>query len=565
MQLSLKNFKSILDAELLKKAAKNRVRECDELEKGHFQAYVDEREETYDTFLIFNKAAEVTGHECDCLNINDFCQHKAALIVFIANQKKTVTKLKLNKKINQIESVVSDADPEQLKTWLIELLHKNKDLELVFLHQFAPKNEQLTDKEIRQLTSDAVKSVVKNKRNIDIVSVKNIVKLWEVLHQTVIDDYCNHMNEEGAFNRLNAVMEACEENERKLITSSRRLTMYRDELLEKLLLPLSQIMDTSRWFSVVQYFVDHVVVKGAYGIRIYYLVFLVKLTELIDKERRVALVRDLVSQYMVSDHRQFYDEDRYTMLIFNLVLDNGLFDEYYIAFKPIHYSNNYNLQLIGKLIKNGSLALAESFCKEQIQENSNQVYDEPYLEFLIAIYTQEKDDQKLAGVFKQILPYRFDFQIYLFVYDRLNDLQERTSWRNELFTRSRKMAAMSDQAMLFSFELLSFEGNYERMTNLVDSSATYEVIIRYAEAMLLTNKKSFLKQLLNRADHREESAFEKTADTFIAAFTHFYEILLQHYSADELADAVKSSSKFASYYSPNQFTDFLKKKLFKRN
>lgn len=133
-----------------------------------------------------------------------------------------------------------------------------------------------------------------------------------------------------------------------------------------------------------------------------------------------------------------------------------------------------------------------------------------------------------------------------------------------MFTRSRKMAAMSDQAMLFSFELLSFEGNYERMTNLFNFSATYEVIIRYAEAMLRTNKKSFLNQLLNRADHREEEAFGKTADSFIAAFTHLYEILLQHFSADELADAVKSSSNVASNYSLNQFTGFLKKKLFKR-
>jgi hypothetical protein len=68
MELSLKNYKRILPADLIKKATQNKVRECDELKKGHFQAYVDEKAQTFDTFLMLNSEGKVTNHGCDYLN-----------------------------------------------------------------------------------------------------------------------------------------------------------------------------------------------------------------------------------------------------------------------------------------------------------------------------------------------------------------------------------------------------------------------------------------------------------------------------------------------------------------
>jgi hypothetical protein len=51
MELSLENHKTVLPKELLKKAEKNKVRECDETARGHFIAYVDEGSESFDVSL----------------------------------------------------------------------------------------------------------------------------------------------------------------------------------------------------------------------------------------------------------------------------------------------------------------------------------------------------------------------------------------------------------------------------------------------------------------------------------------------------------------------------------
>jgi hypothetical protein len=51
MELTLKNYHTKLLAELLLKAKKGVVREYDEFEKGHYQAYVNEKDKTFDVFL----------------------------------------------------------------------------------------------------------------------------------------------------------------------------------------------------------------------------------------------------------------------------------------------------------------------------------------------------------------------------------------------------------------------------------------------------------------------------------------------------------------------------------
>ena len=51
-KVSVKNFSSVLPKDLLKLAEKNKVRECDETEKGHFVAYVDEGTDSYDVSLV---------------------------------------------------------------------------------------------------------------------------------------------------------------------------------------------------------------------------------------------------------------------------------------------------------------------------------------------------------------------------------------------------------------------------------------------------------------------------------------------------------------------------------
>jgi hypothetical protein len=51
LELTLKNCKTLLSPVVLKAAEKLLVRECDEIEKGTYIAYIDKGKDTYDVSL----------------------------------------------------------------------------------------------------------------------------------------------------------------------------------------------------------------------------------------------------------------------------------------------------------------------------------------------------------------------------------------------------------------------------------------------------------------------------------------------------------------------------------
>ncbi|MEJ7682788.1 MAG: hypothetical protein WKG06_33995 [Segetibacter sp.] len=98
MDLSLKNYKTTLPKELQKLAEKNKVRECDETEKGHYVAYVDEGNDTFDVSLILSPDQKIVSHVCDCKNSSSFCRHKTALLIHIEKGSKITQSVKAKKK-----------------------------------------------------------------------------------------------------------------------------------------------------------------------------------------------------------------------------------------------------------------------------------------------------------------------------------------------------------------------------------------------------------------------------------------------------------------------------------
>lgn len=560
MELTLKNFKSTLPADIIKKAEKNVVRECDEMEKGHFQAYVDDKDETYDTLIILGSKGEIISHNCDCQCLVDFCHHKTALLLFLAKEKKVASKLKIAKKADHLEILVNDTDPERIKEWLIDVFKKNKDLGLTFLHHFSSKKQEYSPEELKRLTLDAVKSVVNNRKKLEIGEVKKIVELWTVLHESVVNDFIVQMADELCFLRFHAIIEACGEVQLKLNTSSNRFGKYQESLTAKMLMPMHQIRDEEYWDKAVSYFIDHIL-GGALGMRIYYLAFLVELHALSNMERRQRIAKDLVTQYIKVDPGRFYNGDTYVSIIFTLVVKSELFQEYYMLFKPIRYRNEHNILLIGLLIEHGYFPMAEKYCLEQIAGNSREEYDMAYQDLLIEIYTLEKDDGKLAMVLKDTLPQTFNFNTYLFVIDYIDEEPEKVNWRTRILTRARQLASYNSDAMLFSFQLLDYEGNYKKMIGYVDSNATYQIIVRYAENMVLSDRNSFLKQITCRTDNIRENYAQIGSEELPLLFKQFLDILLKHYAKEELLLSIKDAWRASHYYSPNRFVVFMNESL----
>ena len=109
-------------------AAKCAVRECDEIEKGHFVAYVDEGSDSRDVSLQLEASGNMIACDCDC-GAAPPCRHIAALLLTLAKEqaaKPTKAAIRKGKPAKQPISLklLEEQEPEAVVEWLRDVLPK---------------------------------------------------------------------------------------------------------------------------------------------------------------------------------------------------------------------------------------------------------------------------------------------------------------------------------------------------------------------------------------------------------------------------------------------------------
>jgi flavodoxin len=561
MELSLKNYTTTLTKELLKLAEKNIVRECDEIEKGRYVAYVDEGEDSYDVSLVILQNGEIKMADCDCKNNKTFCRHKTALLLFIAGAKKEKKPAKVKTKANKSDALLDDAALHELKDWVKNLLLKNPDIELAFVHHFSAKNNTFTAEEIEKLTNDAVKAVVKNKKNIDPTQLKKIVELWADIHAPIVQQYQAGAAGENMFTCLHVLLNCCMETHTKLGVNSKKIPAYVDSLLKTCVETIAGIYDEQSWSAATGYFITHITDKNR-NIRFYYLQHLQNIISLSSGDRKKLLVNEIVNQYSKLKPDNMVYGDTYTQRVFDMVEEQGFFEKYYTVFKPVEWSNAYNEKLIGLLIENKHHSLAEKYCRAQIAGNYREEYNIPYLKLLKQIYAVTGNEKGMADVLTQLFPYTFLFEDYLFITARMNDDEEKKKWRTKILSRARNASRnYSHAAMLFCFALADHEKKYVKMIEYIDGYTRYDIILRYFELMARTDKTRLLQALLGKSDEYNWGSSMESREKDDAVFPELYTTVLKHYTADYLKAAIKKAEHPAWYHRTGRFVNYMKKSL----
>ncbi|PUZ30022.1 hypothetical protein GA0116948_1017 [Chitinophaga costaii] len=540
MELSLNNVKTVLPKAIITKAGKCTVRECDELEKGHFQAYVDEQAESFDVSITLGDKNIVTAHSCDCKRKQPVCHHKVALLLHL-KKGSSLPSSSQKKKTLQLESLVDQVGVDELRAWIKTLLGKNKDLELAFVHQFTQQQKEHTPADIKQLTQAAVKAVLKNRKKADTSEVKKIVELWIDIHASFVAQYRAHLTDETLFLLFNAIIAAVEDTQGEIITTSNRFDKYLEKQFADLITALDALQDDEAWHTATSYFTNHTIYQQ-YGLRKSYLFFHEKLLLQASAARKQWHVKALLKQYTNMNLHKYYNGEAYTEMLLNMTMNTGLFNTCYSRFKPIYYNNKYNLQLITGLIDLGQLPLAEQYCEQQIKVNVKEEYSIPYLELLRDIYRQEKNDPKLATVLMTLFPLTYNFEDYLFINAQLPDEEQRKNWRSKILARARK-ATYNQHAVAFAFRLMEEEQKHKKMIDYLDSYCSYQLIAQYAEKMILADKQAFLRQLLIRSDLMDVD-YEDEFENIQACVA----ILHKHYTTSILKAAINATTSRHVYF-----------------
>src|SRR5690606_6691191 len=118
MEITIANLAKSLGKELIRSASKCEVRECDETERGHFIAYVDEGKDTFDVTVQLDEEQQFVAQNCDCKSTRKICQHKAALMLHLAGRTETKSKTVKKVKAKESEILADAAEPAAILAWL---------------------------------------------------------------------------------------------------------------------------------------------------------------------------------------------------------------------------------------------------------------------------------------------------------------------------------------------------------------------------------------------------------------------------------------------------------------
>jgi hypothetical protein len=559
MPLTLANYATTISKELILLAKKNKVRECDETEKGHFVAYVDDGNESFDVSLTVKGGKEITAHTCECENASGLCRHKAALIIHLANGKKIKEVVKVKKKTGKAEALMDEVDPNALKEWVKGLIGKNKDIELSFIQHFSVK-ELLTPAEVAKLVNDAVKAVAGNKKTIDPTQLKKIVDLWSDTLAPVSSYYQANVTDEKAFLNFHEMLETCIAFQFKVDSASNKVPKFIEDNLQKSVAPVGGLQVEMAWDKAIDYFINRVP-DGENRVRMHYLLHLQNITNISSGERQLRLIDRLAKQYEKSQPERLMNGNVYTKLIFEIINGHKLFAKYGHLFKPITFDNAYNQVLIRQLIDDNNLDLAKKYCREQIKQNFREEYNVLYLSFLKEIALLKKDEAELEHVLTLLFPFTFDFDDYLFVSKRLPD-DERKKWRTKMLAKARNMTnSYGVIPAVFCFKLADAEKSYRKMIDYIDSYTPYFIILHYFENMFLAEKNKFLDAIISKPDRSSWIYNQAAEESDAACFPELFNLLEKHYTASYLKAVIINIEKGRLYYSHNKFVVYVKQRL----
>jgi len=498
MKININDLQKYISATSIKKAEKNKVREIDEIKTGEFVAYVDDGDETYDVSVVLSKEGDVNTTICDCPKNKTICLHKVALLIFISTKKKVKSPLKSKNKVDKNEQLLESIPHEKLMGWVKSVLKSYPDIALSFEFEFATKDHVYTVSEIQKITKDAVKSVVKNKKNIDATQIKQILSLWKIVHKPIIDLYKFNPSDKKHFECFCALLEFCMLTAIDLNSNSVKFNSYVEGVLNECNECIVNILDDELWKSAIQFLIDRIHHQEI-GTNLVLLTHIKNLSSHFNEYRKELLVDMIATYYKLKGAGNTIFANEFTTYTFLIISDNNKFEKYFHLFKPINWSNGYNLKLINQLIGINQLELAEKYCKSEILSNYKNEYSIPYYKLLNSIYISTNEKDKRVNVLKELLPYSFEYDEFVFVISKFSDEQELKKWRIKMITNAKHaMRDYNKEAVDFLFKLYHSESRHKKIIELISEYTPLELVLGHIETLLQVDDLGTLYALLKR-------------------------------------------------------------------
>jgi hypothetical protein len=553
MELSLKNFRSELPAEMVRKAEKASTRECDILKKGEYVAYVDERNESFDVSLSVTDSGIISKSSCDCSKKQGICRHQVALMIHLTKETKKQSPSKRKKKLSESAAVLEPIDPIELKDWLADVLENSKDLKLAFMLRFTSAQEY-TSETIVELTENAVRLIEKNISNMDAAKQKRIISLWTDIHRSAVEKYLQNPSEKDPFDLVFSLLQTC--NRYQDARGGKGIEKYIVTIFNGCITCVNNLQDEEIWEQSVTLWSAYIArVNHYFGSR--YLFNFLQLYETSGDSRKKKLAL-IVANHFTRSKKPGAD---YARFVFKLVDENSMFEEWFSKFSLLSDDIEFNKFYISALIRIGQTDLAENLAFSQIRTNSYRADNITYYLLMGEVYKRTGDEKKLGGVLLQTVPYTFDFDDYLIAIKYLPDEQKQKSFRGHLISSARNHHhPTGSKNHEFLFRITDYEKKYKKMIDYIHDRTPYSLITKYFEPMFLTDKAALLEAMLRKRDYEGWLYTKEQDESDKQRFAELNELFRKHYTEPYLKLILKHAQK-EWYHGLNSFMRFVERNI----
>lgn len=515
--LSLLNYTKEIPVAQLKKSEKLDARDIDEESPNKFVAYVDDAPECYDVCININPKKEIVASTCECENQNGFCVHKLALMRYLVTQKNktAIVKTARKRKLSEVEELLFHLDSNALRLWTADLLKKNKDLEILFLNEFKTANTEFTSVEIMELITSTVKSVIKNKKNIDASQLKKTLELLDSSLKPVMTFLTTNIAKPETVSLLKAIFDGMINFEENVYINSIKIQRFVEKIGNEFLLTLHNVKDFDVWKETVTKLFDVFMPQSKGVLHLYEINFV---EHIYDKSSQA----QEKNSFYLEKWMQFLDylnknklelsEAKYESLI-QMCIDNNVFDKYNSYFKPIKYANSYNVMLMNELILAKKYDLVVTYANKQIEQNHYESYNAIYYKILRSVYLLQKDDEKFLKIVYKMMMVEYDFQDYLLIKNSKNILNF-DEIKKKIFSQTTHIFRSSNttaqtfylQLMIEEKENLQLQKRIEGLSSLLPIIETFNNLLDISKSQLLKN---IARIEINYSWHIDSTAINK--------------------------------------------------------
>jgi hypothetical protein len=492
--INLKTFAKNIATTKLKQSSKIVIRDVDEEPKNKFVAYADDKNESYDVVIEINENDEVIDSDCDC-EIKGLCIHRIAFLLYLSEKKGKPKQVRARKQ-SPTDVLIQNLDTNTLKNWIHELLKKNKDLEFLFLTEFAVNTEEYTKTKVTSLINSSIKSIIKTRKNIETNELKKIIDLLEVSLKPVIKFCIDDLSNPDKLEILLFIFDELVAFENRIYSTSVKVIRFKEKISKQIIDSFSNKNDDLNWQKITDLHFDFILNDKLDTISETYFNHLKLLyNACLNNQFRKKYFAKKAEKFSINlNEKKLTFGIEISTFILEILFENDLFEKNYSLFRSYRYENEYNLSLIDKLIDINKTKEAEEMALAQVANNYYVDYNFPYWSRLAKIYISQNDFIKITNILINTVGIEMNFDHFLIIKGNLPEVEFK-KFKSNLLGRTKNKFSSSNNAPQFYFKILNDDKNYRKMIDSISEYTDYDVIFEHRIALFLENKIEFLKKI----------------------------------------------------------------------